>query len=721
MRASINRQRPARAAVPRAFRYPSGVERFRYKAFISYSHRDRQWASWLQRALERYRVPRRLVGTAGALGPVPRRLAPVFRDRSDLSTAADLSGQVKQALKDSSALIVICSPAAAQSSWVNEEIRHFQALGRGQRVFALIVDGDPQSDDPALQCFPGALCVDAAGNPCEPLAADLRKWADGKLLSRLKIISGVLGVRLDDLRRRDQQRRQRLWLASTFVSLGIAAAMAVLAMLAVNARNAADNRRAHAEELVGYIVGDLKTRLDEVGRLDILEAMGQRVVDYLQTLDPDELTDESLVQQAKVWRQLGEVSMTQGDLGAALESFSTSRDITAELQRRNPREPAFVFELGNAEFWVGYVHLETGDFTRAEHALNDYLAWSYRLSELEPDKAAWAMEQSYAHSNLAALIIRRGSSEVDEALLHIEQAVHFNRQAIELAPEGSDFEAELSETMAWLADTQMLACDLGGALGSRQEGVALALRQVERSPGNFNLRRRYAYALSGLSSVMRQVGMVEQAIENFRLSEAILAELLAIDPSNLTVRQDRLVRAAYIAELEADSDKLDAALAQLQSLEPGFDELLQTESVSTMRSRSDWLEFQLGWSLVLGRVGNAPEAERRLDLAVAELAGLLDASASAAALSGVLARARFEFWQQRGLDLLDDPRFENVPESVLAGGTSCSDRANQVRQAILVGDMETARQGTAELLGRGYFEPGFVRMCRQYQLCQGSG
>ena len=64
---------------------------FKYRAFISYSHRDERWAAWLHKSLERYRVPRRLVGRATPMGAVPARIAPVFRDREELPTATDLS------------------------------------------------------------------------------------------------------------------------------------------------------------------------------------------------------------------------------------------------------------------------------------------------------------------------------------------------------------------------------------------------------------------------------------------------------------------------------------------------------------------------------------------------------------------------------------------------------------------------------------------------------
>ncbi len=188
---------------------------FRYKAFISYSHQDEHWARWLQHALEKYRVPRRLVGKQGRFGEIPARLAPVFRDREDLSSAASLSESVQQELAAAETLVVICSPAASQSRWVSEEIKAFVALGRADRIYALIVDGDPQAVDPVERCFPDVLTEDKGSGAQEPLAADARKWADGKVLARLKLVAGILGIRLDDLRQREMQRRRRNWILSS--------------------------------------------------------------------------------------------------------------------------------------------------------------------------------------------------------------------------------------------------------------------------------------------------------------------------------------------------------------------------------------------------------------------------------------------------------------------------------------------------------------------------
>ena len=119
----------------------------RYKAFISYSHEDNKWAAWLHRSLESYRLPKHLVGEVTDHGPIPKRMAPVFRDRAELSTATDLGEVLNKALEESACLLVICSPGAARSRWVNEEILAFKRLGREDRIFCLIVGGEPNADD----------------------------------------------------------------------------------------------------------------------------------------------------------------------------------------------------------------------------------------------------------------------------------------------------------------------------------------------------------------------------------------------------------------------------------------------------------------------------------------------------------------------------------------------------------------------------------------------
>src|SRR5262245_64040055 len=99
----------------------------KYRAFLSYSHQDRTWAKWLHAALEGYRVDKDLIGRETPAGPVPRTLRPIFRDREDFSAGHSLTEQTQAALQSSQFLIVLCSPNAARSIYVDEASRRYKA------------------------------------------------------------------------------------------------------------------------------------------------------------------------------------------------------------------------------------------------------------------------------------------------------------------------------------------------------------------------------------------------------------------------------------------------------------------------------------------------------------------------------------------------------------------------------------------------------------------
>ena len=225
---------------------PDGL---RYRAFISYCHRDERVARWLRRAIETYRIPGDLVGKDFGRGPIPRRLSPVFRDEDELPGAAELGPELKSALRASAALLVLCSQASAKSIWVDKEIQFFKSQFPKRPVFALIADGAPGGDE---ECFPPALLTalgpDGALVPdpaAEPLAPDLQK--QDKHAVKLKIVAGLLGVKYNDLFRRDRRRQRMLMGAFGTLAFVVISALSVLSILAVSAANRAIQERNRAQ------------------------------------------------------------------------------------------------------------------------------------------------------------------------------------------------------------------------------------------------------------------------------------------------------------------------------------------------------------------------------------------------------------------------------------------------------------------------------------------
>jgi WD40 repeat protein len=214
---------------------------FRYAAFISYRQADpdRRWAKWLHTSLESYRIPKRL---CIARGLVKNRLAPVFQDEQELSAVPSLTEHIGHALADAEFLIVICSPRSAQSPWVNLEIEQFCRLGRSNKILALLIEGSPEEALPApLRQPPATQQTDGqpvVGNQViEMLAADVRPLPGQsgrarRRLAKLRLISTMLGVRLDELRQREQERQLRRLIAlSSFLTV----LLVVIGLLAITA------------------------------------------------------------------------------------------------------------------------------------------------------------------------------------------------------------------------------------------------------------------------------------------------------------------------------------------------------------------------------------------------------------------------------------------------------------------------------------------------------
>ena len=496
-----------------------------YRAFISYSHSDEQWARWLQRALEKYKLPK----TFRLSHPdLPERLYPIFRDRDELASAHDLSESIRKAMDDSDALIVICSPAARASHWVNEEVRRFRASERGQHIFCFMVSGSP--DPKAADCaFPQALLADDDGQPLhEPLAADATAQGDGKRNAMLKIAAGLLGVGVDDLKRRDAQRQARFW---SFVALGstlVAATTIGLAIYAFNAKQESEMRRQQAEGLIGFMLGDLRKKLEPIGKLELLDAVGDQAMSYFETLGERGTTKEMLA-RAVALKQIGDVRFNQGDLDSALRAFKQSLAQAEALHRAEPANNDYLFELGQAEFWVGYVAWQRGELDYASQFFENYLEYSEKLSKREPDNVDYRLEVSYALSNLGS--IANAQSQPEKALQKFQDAAAIGEELLGNDPGNVDLAMNLADTLSWIGTTELDLGQLQQARAEFKKSVDTMRpfheQQKDARASDYYARLLALYADAELNAGSRRTGSAA-----LKESGLIYGQLRKNDPSN---------------------------------------------------------------------------------------------------------------------------------------------------------------------------------------------
>jgi tetratricopeptide (TPR) repeat protein len=596
----------------------------RYRAFISYSHADDRWASWLHRSIEGYGVPRRLRGTTGQFGPLPDRLTPLFRDREDLASAGELGPQIRAALADSEALIVVCSPDAARSRWVNEEVVEFKRTHGASRVYCLIVAGEPHAGD-ENECFPPAVRfdLDADGNPgsrkVEPIGADVRPGKDGKSLARLKLLSGLLGVELDTLRQRDLQRRQRRLTAVTALAVGVTLVTTILAVQAVIARKDAERRQKQAENLVAFMLGDLYDKLTQVQRTDIMAAVNDQAMKYFESLPVTDVTDEVLEQRAKALEKIGTVRLDQGSVAAAAESYRAALPLAEALAKSRHADTARQAAHARILSYLGMTHWYAGELDEALHQFESARRVLDVARAGNPGDLVVLARLVEVENNVGHILESRG--DLDGAEARYRAMLSLARQLVGAKPGDTDSSVSLGLAHNNLGKLALMRGDLAAAVAEYSADDAIETQIWRRNPKDNNQAEKVAITRAALGRTLAMTGDVGTGAQLLREAVDIVTRLRGVDPSNTGFQEDIGLYATQLGRVYRLLGELDRA-AELTTTALAVFESLTTQDATNSMFRREFAEAKLERAEQLSAAGRLDAASELGNDALAILAPL---------------------------------------------------------------------------------------------------
>ncbi|HKX92423.1 MAG TPA: TIR domain-containing protein [Sphingomicrobium sp.] len=693
----------------------------RYYAFISYSHRDKDLAEWLHKELEKFRVPRALAGRLTAHGVVPSRLTPIFRDEQELAASDDLGEGIRTALASSQFLIVLCSPHAVKSRWTNAEIETFKRTRPDAQVLAAIASGEPfASDIPGREdeeCLPPALRFKydrrgkATAKRAEPLAADLRDDGEVRRIGFLKLVAGMIGVGLDELVQRESKRRHRrlAWLAAA--SLGGMAVTSTLAITAIQSRDAARDQRREAEGLVGFMLGDLKDKLQPIGRLDALDAVGSRALAYYQRQDKGSLSDDSLAQRAKALTLMGEIAQTRGDLDGALSRYQEALATTDEMTRRQPDDPQRLFEHAQNVFWVGYIAYQRGQLRPAGSRFREYKSLADRMVALAPDRKEYRLEQVYASTNLGTVLMSEGRYREAARTYESSQAVSDSLAAAE--PNNPAFQKQVSDNLAWLADAHEYSGALERALADRERQLRVLADLHRLDPRDTTVQRDEMTARRSIGRLLASRGDLAGAFRESRAALAISDSLFRIEPDNTEWLTANAATRFDLADVELAAGQTSTAATTARSACDIVDRL-----VGRSRSVADWnSELRLRCLVLRSRIALAQgSANEAFELARQSLA-------AARATPKTTERAMLTFWAlTAGGEALaaagrhdEAARWWKTAQGTIPNNIELmpSEQGALAAIKLRLGDRAGAQQLMASLAAMGYRHPRYLAQIRQ--------
>jgi tetratricopeptide (TPR) repeat protein len=625
-----------------------------YDAFVSYSHaKDKPIAAALQRVVQTLGKPW-----------YRRRALRVFRDDTSLSATPHLWPAIEQALGQSRFFILLASPEAAASKWVNKEVTYWLDHNGVETLLIGVTDGDLVWDEKAGDFAPAEtlpLPPALSGRfPDEPKWVDLRAHRDRADKGDAEFTdlganfaAAIRGMPKEDLLSQEvRQQRRALKLAwsaagSLLVLAGLAGWQWQEAIAqkneALSQKSRAQQMLAQATETTNGLIFDLAGRFRDAGLpanlvkdvLDRARALQEQLADAGQ-ITPELKKSEgmALLETVSALSRVGDVAGAQSAATRALRLFQ-------ELAASG---------FGDADEWsrdVGIAHGHIGDARAAQNDLDGayksyqaafavferlataadkiratYIAKSTRDGSPEYDHDRWLgsrRDLATAHGRLGDVLIQQG--KLDAALTHYQAASAIRQELLGFKPDdpGEQRRLATSYNKLGVVSGQLAIAhhklgertekdvNLEAALKSYRESLAILQRLSAAERDNTSLKRDLAVAYDRVAEILGAQGNYEESLKLYQENLAILERLAASDRSNASWQGDLAMSYAHIGDLFKAQKKFDEALTNLRKE--------QATLATLVAGNSDNAEWQISLSNVCATIGDILMDQDKLDLA----------------------------------------------------------------------------------------------------------
>ncbi|GJM09564.1 MAG: hypothetical protein DHS20C11_18400 [Lysobacteraceae bacterium] len=468
------------------------------------------------------------------------------------------------------------------------------------------------------------------------------------LINQLKVLAPsdrptALSV-VNRLARIATRSRRMLQLAAVAVIVALLAAGGVKYTLdlraersiATHAREDADRRREQAEELIGFMLGDLRSKLQPLGRLDVLDDAGKQALGYFDSLEPNEISAEDLYRNSVALYQLGEVWMIQGRLDQAMPVLSRSLELAEQAVERQPGNDEWLLGVGTSHFWIGDAWRRQGDFEQALSHFTKYMEIATDLADRHPGNTEYELERAYGHTNVGVVLESRG--QLERALGHFKISLQIRQARLQRDPSSATLRSAYANGLNKIG---VLLQKLG-AFQQALETLALERETYQaltaEDPNHTRWKHRLAVNHAYASDVYESLGEIAQALEHANVEHDRWVRLTQHDPSNTQWHRNLAMSFERLGNLERINGDHEKALRLVQTGATLIGQLLANDPDQIPWRRDD-AAIQVGLGQIRFAMGDSLGSLAVTAAAASTLRELLQSDPSDSKTNRLLARA----------------------------------------------------------------------------------
>jgi len=451
------------------------------------------------------------------------------------------------------------------------------------------------------------------------LAIDLRRFEAGQLVGAHRYSVGQLARRW--------LRRHRTAVAVGAAAVIVLAVVGVVGLrrilreerLAATERAVAVEHRRAAEELLGFMLFDLRDRLKAIGRVDLLRVVAARAGAYYDARPAaDDLVEQR--KRAVAVSNLADVMLAEGDPSSALAQFRAALVIGQRLRGRDPADLDVLHDVAVVHSRIGDALRTRGDLDEAASEYRVAAALSAELAAHDPSNPDAQRDVAMSQERYGNLLLRMGRAA--EGTTALDLALAIRERTAAAAPDRADDQRDLALSRMALADRRAGADDLAGALAGYRGALALIDGLVRRDPTNVIWQRDLEVVHVKLGTAQLAHGAASAALAEYRLARAIAERVATADPDNARARRDLAVGNVYVGDARWELQDLAGAV-EAYAAGVAIAEQLAAGEPSNVEWQQDVLDFEEKLGGARLERGEARRAREDFARAVVVAAGLV--------------------------------------------------------------------------------------------------
>lgn len=367
--------------------------------------------------------------------------------------------------------------------------------------------------------------------------------------------------------------------------------------LAVREKSHAEKARQEAEELIVFMLDDLNSGLQSVGRLDLMESVARKTAEYYSKFDNKQMQN-SREKPALAMIRIAEVLDIQGHKTDAINLLNKALGLLESLHNDFPEDEMIAYHQALAQITLANIYKLTGEFELSQSFSSQSLKTGKKLTlsfqpgsgpENEPNATKrWSLllNSMYIHADV---YMRMGQGE--KAVVELEQAVQLAVPAAATNP----------ELNIYLANIQFKRCDTyydmrlhDLVLEPCTATMEMDKRLLDLDPQNYRLQSNYLMDFVVMSRVYRSLNRFDDAVSKADEGLDFAVNLVNWDPDNSSSTNDYATlfiakaRSLYLKGEYQHSTKVFQKA--LETLKP----LLQDEEEITYQNNAFVVYLHLG-------------------------------------------------------------------------------------------------------------------------------